>query len=202
MDITEVFANKNDDKIFGKFRAVVKNLEDPEKLGRIKVECFEIYGEDLSPWAWPCLPYGGSNNNGIFFLPEIGSGVWIEFEQGHASNPIWVGTWWTKPDGVNEVPKESQDNYSTNDDNKRKVIKTSCGHIIEFSDQKGKRFLNIVDANGNSVKIDTEANNIVVKANNNITLDAGNDIFIKAGNNITETAGNTHRSNAAFVHHN
>src|SRR6201999_3803994 len=36
-------------------------------------------------------------------LPEPGSGVWIEFEGGDVSYPIWVGGYWRQgevPDGV------------------------------------------------------------------------------------------------------
>jgi uncharacterized protein involved in type VI secretion and phage assembly len=31
---------------------------------------------------------------GIFGLPMIGAGVWVEFEQGDIDYPIWVGTYW------------------------------------------------------------------------------------------------------------
>ena len=40
-----------------------------------------------------CVPYAGSNV-GMAFLPETGSGVWIEFEGGDVSYPIWVGCYW------------------------------------------------------------------------------------------------------------
>ena len=49
----------------------------------------------------PCVPYAGPNV-GIAFLPEVGSGVWIEFEGGDVSYPIWVGCYWR--DG--EVPAD------------------------------------------------------------------------------------------------
>ena len=41
----------------------------------------------------PCVPYAGPNV-GFAFLPEMGSGVWIEFEGGDVSYPIWVGGYW------------------------------------------------------------------------------------------------------------
>jgi hypothetical protein len=31
---------------------------------------------------------------GTFMLPQIGSGVWIEFEQGNPDYPIWTGGYW------------------------------------------------------------------------------------------------------------
>jgi uncharacterized protein involved in type VI secretion and phage assembly len=30
----------------------------------------------------------------MFALPMIGSGVWVEFEQGDPSQPIWTGCFW------------------------------------------------------------------------------------------------------------
>lgn len=32
--------------------------------------------------------------NGMVALPIIGSGVWVEFEQGDPEYPIWVGCYW------------------------------------------------------------------------------------------------------------
>ena len=130
--IDRVFNKRENKKIFGKYRAIVKDINDPEKLGRIKVECSPIYGNDLSPWTWPCLPYGGLNNTGMFFIPEVGSGVWIEFEQGSIDNPIWTGVWWTKPNNLNEVPNEARTNYGAS-----KIIKTKSGHVIELNDNGG-----------------------------------------------------------------
>jgi uncharacterized protein involved in type VI secretion and phage assembly len=44
-------------------------------------------------WAMPCVPTAGLNS-GVFTVPQIGSGVWMEFEQGDAERPIWVGGYW------------------------------------------------------------------------------------------------------------
>jgi uncharacterized protein involved in type VI secretion and phage assembly len=41
----------------------------------------------------PCLPVTGINM-GVFTVPPIGAGVWIEFEKGDPDYPIWVGGFW------------------------------------------------------------------------------------------------------------
>ncbi len=41
----------------------------------------------------PCVPIAGLQN-GMMALPIIGSGVWVEFEQGDPDYPIWVGCFW------------------------------------------------------------------------------------------------------------
>jgi uncharacterized protein involved in type VI secretion and phage assembly len=46
-----------------------------------------------STWAMPCLPVGGMQM-GMFTVPPIGAGVWIEYEQGDPDYPVWVGCFW------------------------------------------------------------------------------------------------------------
>ena len=48
----------------------------------------------------PCVPIAGKQK-GMFMVPQIGAGVWIEFEQGDPDYPIWVGGFWGS---VAEVP--------------------------------------------------------------------------------------------------
>ncbi|SIK36526.1 Uncharacterized protein conserved in bacteria [Mycobacteroides abscessus subsp. abscessus] len=55
-------------------------------------------------WAMPCVPVAGIQS-GFVALPNIGSGVWVEFEQGDPDYPIWVGCFWGS---AVEVPVLSQ----------------------------------------------------------------------------------------------
>lgn len=80
-------------KYFGKYRGTVVNNVDPMQIGRIQVMVPDVSNVMLSSWAMPCAPVAGINN-GMFALPMIGSGVWIEFEQGDPDYPIWVGGFW------------------------------------------------------------------------------------------------------------
>ncbi|WP_287568809.1 phage baseplate assembly protein V [Thermosipho sp. (in: thermotogales)] len=107
-DFESILTPNQDARYWGKYQAIVADINDPEKRGRIRVRQPFFYGNELSPWALPCVPYGGSNNIGQFFTPEVGSGVWIEFQYGLISNPIWTGFWFAKPNGVSELPSETQ----------------------------------------------------------------------------------------------
>jgi hypothetical protein len=78
---------------YGKYRAVVTNNIDPLQIGRIQVIVPDAASLVPSTWAMPCVPVAGLNM-GMFALPQIGSGVWIEFERGDPSKPIWVGCYW------------------------------------------------------------------------------------------------------------
>lgn len=77
---------------YGKYRGVVVNNVDPMMIGRI-----QALVPDVSPipgtWAMPCVPWAGINT-GLFTVPPIGAGVWIEFEKGDPDYPVWVGGYW------------------------------------------------------------------------------------------------------------
>ena len=78
---------------FGKYRGTVVNNVDPMQMGRIQAMVPDVSGLVPTSWAMPCMPFGGINA-GMFAVPIIGAGVWIEFEQGDPDYPIWVGTYW------------------------------------------------------------------------------------------------------------
>ena len=80
-------------KHFGKYRGTVLNNIDPMQMGRLMVQIPDVSNVIPSTWAMPCLPFGGIQS-GMFVAPAIGSGVWIEFEQGNPDFPIWVGCFW------------------------------------------------------------------------------------------------------------
>lgn len=78
---------------YGKYRGTVVNNIDPEQRGRLLVTVPDVLGVNLSSWAMPCLPLAGSNM-GIYTVPPVNAGVWIEFEQGDPNYPVWVGCFW------------------------------------------------------------------------------------------------------------
>jgi uncharacterized protein involved in type VI secretion and phage assembly len=80
-------------KFYGKYRGVVVNNLDPMQQGRLQALVPDVSGIALTSWAMPCVPVGGIQS-GMFMLPPIGSGVWVEFEQGDPDFPIWTGCYW------------------------------------------------------------------------------------------------------------
>lgn len=79
-------------KFYGKYRGTVVNNVDPLQIGRIQVSVPDV---SVIPgtWAMPCMPIAGKQE-GIFMVPQIGAGVWVEYEQGNPDYPIWVGGFW------------------------------------------------------------------------------------------------------------
>ena len=92
-----------DRHFFGKYRGQVTDNEDATGRGRIKVLVPAVMGEE-NVWAMPCVPYAGQEV-GFFAIPDIGTGVWVEFEAGDPSYPIWSGCFW----GDGEIPSADSD---------------------------------------------------------------------------------------------
>jgi len=98
MDVIERLRNR----FYGKYRGTVTDVE--ASTMRIKAKVPAVLGTQESGWCIACVPYAGKDV-GIAFLPESGSGVWIEFEGGDVSYPIWSGCYWRK----DEPPSDAAD---------------------------------------------------------------------------------------------
>lgn len=69
---------------FGIYRGVVMSTEDSLRHGRVQVQVPAVSGTALA-WALPCQPAGHPE------VPKVGSGVWVMFEGGDPSRPVWMG---------------------------------------------------------------------------------------------------------------
>ncbi len=83
----------NNKNLFGKYRGMVLNNIDPLQIGRLTVQVPDVSGLIPSTWAMPSFPMSGKQT-GAYMLPQIGAGVWVEFEQGDPDYPIWSGCWY------------------------------------------------------------------------------------------------------------
>lgn len=123
---------------YGKYRGIVSDID--ATTCRIKAKVPTVLGDADTPWCMPCVPYAGPDV-GIVFLPEKGSGVWIEFEGGDVSFPVWVGCYW----GADKPPSDAAAHV--------KVIVTTAPHKLILDDNQGS--ITITDPNGNTVTLDS-----------------------------------------------
>jgi uncharacterized protein involved in type VI secretion and phage assembly len=79
-------------RFYGKYRGTVINNVDPMQMGRIQAMVPDVSNVIPSSWAMPCFPVTGKQM-GAWMIPQVGTGVWIEFEQGDPDYPIWSGCW-------------------------------------------------------------------------------------------------------------
>jgi uncharacterized protein involved in type VI secretion and phage assembly len=83
----------NGERFYGKYRGTVINNIDLKQLGRIQAMVPDVSGFVPTSWCMPCVPHAGKQM-GTFMVPQVGAGVWVEFEQGDPDYPIWVGSFW------------------------------------------------------------------------------------------------------------
>jgi hypothetical protein len=133
IDVLERLRNR----FFGKYRGVVVDAD--ASTMRVKASVPAVLGQQPSGWARPSVPFAGPGM-GFAFLPAVGTGVWIEFEGGDVSYPIWVGCYWH--DG--EQPSDASDSVL--------AIVTKAGQKI-LLDTGGT--ITVSDQNGNTVTLDS-----------------------------------------------
>lgn len=201
MDFEKVVSNlvqQVERRYYGKYRGLVVDNADPEHLGRLTLRVPSVLGSDVvTGWATPCVPYGGDANQGVLFIPEVGAGVWVEFEEGDLEFPIWVGTFWSKPGGESEAPKpnaaDGAEDGAVQDPPTSKIIKTKKGHTLQFEDGDDARITLCEGVNKHLITL--EANGITIKdkfGNEIVTTDQGLTCTDKNGNSIKMdgTSGN------------
>lgn len=83
-------------KYWGKYQGTVLQNIDPMKRGRLQLTVPDVHSVLPTTWAEPCLPLAGPTGPpmGVYMVPPIGAGVWVEFEHGDPNKPIWVGCRW------------------------------------------------------------------------------------------------------------
>jgi uncharacterized protein involved in type VI secretion and phage assembly len=127
---------------YGKYRGVVTDVQDPLMTGRIRARVPDVMGQDESGWAMPCAPFGGQQM-GIFALPAVGAGVWIEFEHGDPDFPIWSGCWWGSSAEV--PPLLLAPPY------KKVMLVTQGGHTVILDDSPGVGGITLQTSGGQKV---------------------------------------------------
>lgn len=117
-------------RFFGKYRGMVLNNVDPMQMGRLQAQVPDVSGLIPASWAMPCFPVTGKQM-GVFVLPQVGSGVWIEFEQGNPDYPIWTGCF---PGSTADIPSLA---LAGNPANPSIVLQTGMQNTLMISDIPG-----------------------------------------------------------------
>lgn len=150
--------------ISGVVVGVVTNNQDPDGLGRVKVNFPWLSDTEESFWARVAAPMAGKER-GFYFLPEVGDEVLVAFEHGDARFPYVLGALWN---GKDKPPLKNDDGK-----NDTRAIKSRSGHVIRLNDKDGEEKIEIIDKSGNnSIVFDTAKNTITVASDKDITLSA------------------------------
>ena len=82
--ITDEYGNR---RFFGVYRGVVQDNSDPLGKGRVKLRVPQVLFDATTDWAWGTYTPGIQDTS-----PAVGQGVFVQFEGGDPSFPIWTDT--------------------------------------------------------------------------------------------------------------
>lgn len=152
---------------FGIYRGIVDSVADGDDLGLISVKVPDVFGDSVIDRVKPCSPFAG-NKHGFMAIPEKDDGVWVEFEAGKKSLPVWTGFWWAS----GEIP-----------DPKGPLVRsfiTSKGHKLVLDDDANE--ITLLHAGGAEIKMTDSDLTIAIggDSGSSITL-TSSDITLKSG---------------------
>jgi hypothetical protein len=126
------------------YRAIVTNNKDPMSLGRVQIQCVTA-GHDQAPdvWVVPAMPAAGVGR-GMFFVPEVGDTVFVNFYEGDPSMPeLYFGGWYGQvTSGQSDVPQFLQPTSGGYPE--KKGFTTRAGHSLIFDDTGGKESITML----------------------------------------------------------
>jgi uncharacterized protein involved in type VI secretion and phage assembly len=146
-------------RFYGKYRGTVVGSIDPLMQGRIQAAVPDVLGDAVSSWALPCFPFAGVQA-GMYAVPQPGTGVWIEFEQGDPDRPIWAGCWYAS---ASEVPALALAQAPV------VVLQTPAENAIMISDDGGPAGGILLRAGGGAM-ISVGAAGIVISSGQGATI--------------------------------
>ena len=174
-------------RFYGKYRAFVQDNQDPETRGRLRLRVPSVLVDQATAWALPCLPFGGLADHGFFAIPEVGAQVWVEFEEGNLSHPIWTGVFWQQ---AGDTPSEAAKTEPTT-----RILKTPSGHVLQFDDEAGAERFRLAHPAGTELHIDENGTvDLLDAGGNQLVLDAARgEVELKDanGNKLTMSASGT-----------
>lgn len=171
-------------KIAGVRVAIVRDNEDPEDIGRVKLEYPWRDADDESHWARIATEMTG-DDYGTYYLPEVEDEVLVSFENGDIHKPIVIGSLWNgkqKPpedngDGNNDIRtittrKGHKIEFDDNKQDGAVRIETDAGHEVVLNDKSGSESISITDKSDNSIEMDSVSNEISISAGQSISMEA------------------------------
>jgi uncharacterized protein involved in type VI secretion and phage assembly len=157
--------------------AIVRDNNDPEGLGRVKVLYTWGNKDNESPWLRIGSPHAGADH-GFYFIPETGDEVRVSYDGGNPDSAYISGAYFN---GKAKSPY-------VDIKNQRKALYTRQGHVIEFDERSESLSITIKDKSGNTLQLDTKGKSITITTPETLTLNARNMIF-NADENLAIHAG-------------
>lgn len=171
---------------------VVSDINDPEKIGRVKVGMPWLDEDYVSPWA-RTVHAGAGKDRGWFVLPEVGDEVLVDFEQGDLRRPFVIGG---LHNGVDLPPSAGPPvvDGGTGAVNRRTMV-SRLGHRVDLLDKKGQsdgvvvqtaddRLVLTLDAAATKITLHSDGT-VLIEGTQGIVVDAANANLDLKGGKVT-----------------
>ena len=161
----------------------VTNIEDPDGLGRVRVQFPTLTEDHESQWA-RVVAIGAGKGRGFDCLPEIDDEVLVGFEHGDIHRPFIIGGLWNGSDS----PPEKVGDAVGGGKVRLRTIKTRTGHQLQFIEEsKGSSQAGVIikTAGGHEVQINDSDRSITLSSTGNLNIKAIGNIDINANGMIT-----------------
>lgn len=157
--------------------ALVTDVKDPDKLGRVKVKFPWLDDQYVSGWA-RVVYQGAGQNRGWLVPPEVNDEVLVGFELQDFDRPVVLGGLYN---GVDKVPTTGPNELidgSSGAINRRSLI-SRTGQRIDLLDEAGKK---------QGISLATDDDKLLInidKTNTTITIKADGKVLIEGAQGIT-----------------
>ncbi|ONI89121.1 type IV secretion protein Rhs [Saccharothrix sp. ALI-22-I] len=171
--------------------AVVSDVKDPAKTGRVKVTYPWLSPDFSSGWARTVHSSAG-NTYGELVLPEVGDEVLVGFEHGDFDAPYVLGGLYNGKDKPPTLSKDPVDGNSGEIAARGFVSRKH--HKVEFVEDEGivissgdGKFVVKLDQKNQAIEV-TSGKAVTIKAQNGVTIDSGTGPLELKGQKITAKA--------------
>lgn len=168
------------ERYYGVAVGLVTDIDDPEKMARVKVKLPWLSEDESTAWGRLVAP-GAGNEYGVMWMPQVGDEVLVAFEHGDIDYPIVLGGLWN---GKDVVPFD----YGSDIDSGKVTycgFTSRTGHKVSFFESSSESRIHLLTANGKvSIELDDKNEVIKVDTTGKLVVDAKQDIEIKAGGSM------------------
>lgn len=178
--------------VAGLVPALVTDVRDPDKGGRVKVKFPWLADDYASGWA-RTVQIGAGAKRGAMVLPEVGDEVLVGFEQGDFDSPYVLGGLYNGKDTPAPAPYELVDANSGQVAARRLVSRT--GHRLELVETASAdnvvrlvtgddKYLLELDKKGTKVTVKSDGT-VLIEGSRGITVDAKTGPLELKGTNVS-----------------
>lgn len=181
-------------RYYGLHPAVVTDIVDPQRLGRVEVKLPWLgdAGGEVRAWATLLTPYA-DDDQGFVVFPAVDTEVVVAFEAGLIHRPYIVGSCWNGKEMVPFTPTRPND---------RRMLKTRSKSVLEFDDADAGAKVTLATGGGHRIVLDDGGSVVEITHSNGckITFTPSGQIRIDANATVEVNAPslNVHSATATF----